>query len=163
MLGYTPSLVEGSQMGTPTSNWIQKAQLRIAECEGELRKVARGSDGRGYQKILRRIQQYRELAGHLDKRTLKDPQDSLAALEHELTGLKNRMLDAARNLVASREGWRDLKRKWGRLVDEIMRWREARGQPPGRVPRLDFSFPAPRPGASREEREVYDLIRSLGL
>lgn len=155
--------MEGTPKKTASSNLVNKAQWRVAECETELRGISQEADGRRYRKVLHRIEQYRELVTHLEARKVEDPNDQLEALEGELGDLRGRILDAARTLVTTRDAWQELKLRWGRVADRIMEFREAQGKPAGRVPRLDFSFPAPAPGAPLEDRDAHDLIRSLNL
>ncbi|MHC4473800.1 MAG: hypothetical protein ACYS99_22925, partial [Planctomycetota bacterium] len=136
--------------------WIKKATWRLSECEAEIHKLS-GSEERGRRRKLRtRADRYRALLDHLraeakreDPDRLRQLEEEFPELERELAGLKERIAATAGSLLTAKARIRELKTRWGRLADEIMRERESRGLPPGRVDTLDFGFPPPAAGASR--------------
>ncbi len=145
------------------ATWIERASLRLAECEAELRR--RGTPA---PKLAARADRYRSLVADLRALALgaTAPEDSTSVLDdidRELQVLKERLLTSARDLARAREEYRDLKQRWGALADRIMRDREKRGEEPGRVPALDFRLPPPPPDAPAEEKAGMEILRSLGL
>jgi hypothetical protein len=151
--------------------WIEKATWRLSECEAEAQKLG-GDEERGRRRKLRtRANRYRSLLDHLREqvaggdtdRLRQLEEDEYGRLERELSAVKERVVSTASILIQARSRLRELKTRWGKLADEIMKERELRGQPRGRVDRLDFGFTPPAPGSSREERALHDLLRELGL
>jgi hypothetical protein len=146
------------------ATWIERASLRLAECEAELRRREAPAP-----KLAARADRYRSLVADLRALALgatAAPEDSTSVLDdidRELQVLKERLLLSARDLAKAREEYRDLKQRWGALADRIMRAREKRGEEAGRVPALDFRLPPPPPDAPAEEKAGMEILRSLGL
>jgi hypothetical protein len=150
--------------------WVDKASLRLAECEAESRRldVEEGSARR--TKLESRSRLYQGLVDYLKEKGAKEraaarpaDDDPLIAIEEELLGLRARIVEAAVNLLRDKDQLRELKSRWGLAVDRYMSEREEKGLPRGPVPSLDFTFPPPAPGASEEERAAHRILRSIGL
>jgi hypothetical protein len=146
-----------------THRWLEKARWRMAECERELRQLDEATDGARRQKIIRRMHSYRRIVQDYQERVRRDPMQDLEELESEVVSLRRRIREAAAALVVARDNWKELQARWGKLADEVMKERERRGEPAGKVPRMDFDFRAPPPDAPPEERAAHKLIRSLKL
>ncbi|MEN8149502.1 MAG: hypothetical protein ABFS86_06745 [Planctomycetota bacterium] len=148
--------------------WIEKAQLRLAECEAENRRLTEDEDGRRRQKLALRSSRYRDLIDNLSGRPaepiVREPSTelTLVAIEAELMALKEQLLKAAAGLVRDRSLLKDLKQRWGRAVDAHLTRLEGEGRKEP-LPTLDWTFPVPPPMAEPFERDVHKVIRSLGL
>jgi hypothetical protein len=152
-----------SEPHSDTRRWLEKARWRMAECERALNSLSETEDGRRRQKVIQRMQAYRSLIGGLQERARRDPVRDLEELEGDVAALRNRIREASLALVVARNNYKELRTKWGELVDDVMRERERRGEAPGRVPRIEFDFMPPSPNAPVEERDAYALLRSLDL
>ncbi|MHC5012343.1 MAG: hypothetical protein ACYTG6_15600 [Planctomycetota bacterium] len=147
--------------------WIEKARLRLAECEAEQRRGA-ASPARA-QKLADRSERYRGLIEHLRGRPRgrkageTTGEETIAAIEAELLALKERILNSAASLVHDKERLKELKKRWGLAADAHLTALENAGRPPERLVRLDFAFHPPPQGASTVERAAHQVIRSLGL
>jgi hypothetical protein len=150
--------------------WVDKASLRLAECEAEGRRLEIGDGSARAAKLEARSRRYQRLVDYLRakgaaeraaERTEDD--DPLISLEEELMKLRARVLEAAAHLIRDKAQLRDLKTRWGLAVDRYLSEREAKGLSRGPVPSLDFTFPPPAPGASEEERTAHRVLRSIGL
>jgi len=156
--------------GTPNSPdaWIEKAQLRLAECQAEKRRLEADADAARKQKLVDRSTQYQRLIDHLKGRPkeplVKEPSTevTLAAIEAELMSLKERIHKTAASLVRDRALLRELKVRWGLAVDAHLTALEEQGRHEP-LPVLDWTFPVPPQGAEPVERSVHEIIRSLGL
>jgi hypothetical protein len=148
--------------------WIGKAQMRLAECEAESRRLGNDADGARKQKLADRSARYQDLVDFLRGRpkepVVKEPSTeiTLQAIEAELLALKEQVLKGAAGLVRDRALLKELKGRWGRAVDAHLTRLEEEGRHE-RVPVLDWTFPVPPVGAEPFERAVHEVIRSLGL
>jgi len=148
--------------------WIEKAQLRIAECEAESRRLSGDRGGARKQKLADRTSRYRDLVDYL-KGQPEGPavaelstEVTLQAIEAELMALKAQLLKGAARLVRDRTLLKELKGRWGRAVDAHLTRIESEGRTE-RMPVLDWTFPVPPQGADPFERAAHEIIRSLGL
>ena len=148
--------------------WIEKAQLRLAECEAENRRLTDDGDGARKLKLSERSARYQALVDFLKGRpeapVVREPSTELTlqAIEAELMALKEQVLKGAAGLVRNRSLLKELKQRWGRAVDAHLTRIEAEGRKE-RLPVLDWTFPVPHQGAEPFERAVHEVIRSLGL
>jgi hypothetical protein len=162
------SAADGNPVGI--RQWIEKASLRLAECEAEGRRLDPESSAARRAKLEARSRRYQSLVDYLrEKGATKEPSapekgiDPLIALEEELQQLRARIFAGAVSLIRDRARLRDLKTRWGQAVDEYLTEREAQGLPRAPTPSLDFTFPPPPPGAPEEERAAHGVLRSIGL
>jgi hypothetical protein len=156
--------------GTPNTKdpWIEKAQLRLAECEAESRRLKGEEGGARKQKLADRSARYQALVDFLKGRpeepVVRQPSTevTLQAIEAELLALKEQIIKGAAGLVRNRSLLKELKGRWGRAVDAHLTRIEGenRREP---LPVLDWTFPVPHQGAEPFERAVHEVIRSLGL
>jgi len=165
-------MTDASPRKDPRETLIERAALRLAECEAEGRRLDGKTDSARRQKLMFRSERYQELIQYM--RSLlegsgsgsekpEEEQDPLARIEHELRVLREKIMSGAAQLVEDRESLRELKSRWGIAVDEHLTRLEEQGEKTGRIPKLDFTFPPPPSGAPPRERTVHDVIRSLGL
>jgi len=162
---YTAPVPETPNTPDP---WIEKAQLRLAECEAESRRLNDDGDGARKQKLADRSARYQVLIDHLKGRpkepVVKEPSTeiTLLAIEAELQALKEQIIKAAAGLVRDRSLLKELKGRWGRAVDAHLTRLEEQGRREP-MPVLSWTFPVPPQGSEPFERAVHEVIRSLGL
>jgi hypothetical protein len=141
-------------MSSPTEpdweEWAERATLRLAECESEIRRLSEKSDAARRAKLLRRSEIYSSLAATFLDRTSAPPTsaagpEEVRAAAREVESLKERIVRSATALVRDRK-----------------RLNELRALHSGRIG-IDFSIPAPPGNATGSARSAHELLRSLGL
>jgi hypothetical protein len=149
------------------NQWIEKARMRLAECEAEQRRG--GTSGSRAQKLADRSGRYRDLIEFLRGRPYDRKaggttgEETIAAIEAELLAVKERIVHSAASVVRDGERLKELKTRWGLAADAHLTALEKAGKPKERLTVLDFAFHPPPQGSSNLERTVHRIIRSLGL
>lgn len=133
--------------------WAEKAALRLAECEAEVRRLGEG-DAPRRAKLARRSARYAALAADFGERAgaarggsaPATDEDRARAIE-EVERLKERIWGAATTLASDRTRLNELR---------VLLGRESGNG-------VDFDFAAPPEDATRRLKAAHEIIRSLGL
>jgi len=141
-------------------NLLAKARRRHRECERD-EGSAQGPRARRYAELVTRIGEeiHQVDRGQLEEYLRYVEQDLVPRILQRVEGAKEKMVDAAKRVVAGKAHLLELRVEYSDALERSRSLRERLGQDPIMPLEARFGLGAHPPHADRTTREAHDLVK----